>query len=540
MNLPIFWLIWGSIMSNPIQLEVFKHLFASVAEEMGVRLQRSAFSPNIKERCDFSCAVFNHEGQLIAQAAHIPVHLGAMPLSVQACLEKMTFHPGDVAIVNDPFQGGTHLPDITLVSPVFTGKKGQEALLGFVANRAHHSDVGGMSPGSMPLSQEIFQEGIIIPPLKLVVAGHLNQELWDLFLANVRTPQERAGDLHAQLAANRTGITRLREIVSRYKADVVIEYMSELLAYSERLTRQLIGRLPNGTYRFEDYLDEDGVDPFPIKIAVAITIKDEEIFVDFDGTAPQCKGSVNAVYAISLSATAYVIRCLLGLDIPANGGCMVPITVSAPAGTVVNAQRPAAVAAGNVETAQRIVDVLMGALAQACPEQVPAASQGTMNNVTIGGWDSEREHHFAYYETLGGGMGAGRGCHGASGIHSHMTNTMNTPVEALEYVYPFRVTRYGLREGAGGDGVFHGGEGVVREIEFLQEAEVTLLTDRRRTVPYGLAGGMPGDLGHNVLIRDGQEQELPGKVQFEVRKGDRLRIETPGGGGYGDLNTQKR
>ena len=527
-------------MSNPIQLEVFKHLFASVAEEMGVRLQRSAFSPNIKERCDFSCAVFNHEGQLIAQAAHIPVHLGAMPLSVQACLEKMTFHPGDVAIVNDPFQGGTHLPDITLVSPVFTGKKGQEALLGFVANRAHHSDVGGMSPGSMPISQEIFQEGIIIPPLKLVVAGHLNQELWDLFLANVRTPQERAGDLHAQLAANRTGITRLREIVSRYKADVVIEYMSELLAYSERITRQLIGRLPNGTYRFEDYLDEDGVDPFPIKIAVAITIKDEEIFVDFDGTAPQCKGSVNAVYAISLSATAYVIRCLLGLDIPANGGCMVPITVSAPAGTVVNAQRPAAVAAGNVETAQRIVDVLMGALAQACPEQVPAASQGTMNNVTIGGWDSEREHYFAYYETLGGGMGAGRGCPGASGIHSHMTNTMNTPVEALEYVYPFRVTRYGLREGAGGDGVFHGGEGVVREIEFLQEAEVTLLTDRRRTVPYGLAGGMPGDLGHNVLIRDGQEQELPGKVQFEVRKGDRLRIETPGGGGYGDLNTQKR
>lgn len=525
-------------MSDPIQVEVFKHLFNSVAEEMGVRLQRSAFSPNIKERCDFSCAVFNHEGQLIAQAAHIPVHLGAMPLSVQACLQKMTFGPGDVAIVNDPFQGGTHLPDITLVSPVFFGEDGQERLLGFVANRAHHSDVGGMSPGSMPLSQELFQEGIIIPPLKLVVAGHRNQDLWEFFLANVRTPQERAGDLQAQLAANRTGIIRLQEIVSRYQADVVIQYMGELLLYSERLTRQLIAQLPNGIYRFEDYLDDDGIDLGPIKIAVAITIKDDEIFVDFDGTARQCKGSVNAVFAITLSATTYVFRCLLGLDIPANSGCMAPITVSAPEGTVVNAQHPAAVAAGNVETAQRIVDVLIGALAQACPEHVPAASQGTMNNVTIGGWDSERGQHFAYYETLGGGMGAGRGCHGASGIHSHMTNTLNTPVEALEYEYPFRIMQYGLREDAGGDGMFRGGDGVIREIEFLTEAEVTLLTDRRRTVPYGLAGGRPGRPGRNVLIRDGQEQELPGKVQLVMRKGDRLRLETPGGGGFGESKTE--
>ncbi len=522
-------------MSNLIQLEVFKHLFASVAEEMGVRLQRSAFSPNIKERCDFSCAVFNHEGQLVAQAAHIPVHLGAMPLSVQACLQKMTFSPGDVAIVNDPFQGGTHLPDITLVAPVFIAETGHERLLGFVANRAHHADVGGMSPGSMPISQELFQEGIIIPPLKLVAAGHMNQELWDFFLANVRTPQERAGDLHAQMAANRMGITRLQEIAGRYQASVVIEKMQELLAYSERLTRQLISELPDGTYRFEDYLDDDGIDSCPIKIAVAITIKKDEVVVDFDGTAQQCKGSVNAVYAISLSATAYVFRCLLGLDIPANSGCMVPVTVLAPPGTVVNAQPPAAVAAGNVETAQRIVDVLIGALAKACPEKVPAASQGTMNNVTIGGWDPERRQHFAYYETLGGGMGARRGGHGASGVHSHMTNTMNTPVEALEYVYPFRVRHYGLREGAGGVGFFHGGDGVVREIEFLYEAQVTLLTDRRRTTPYGLAGGRSGHRGRNVLIRDGQEQQLPGKVQLTVRKGDRLRIETPGGGGYGDL-----
>jgi len=526
-------------MTSPVQLEVFKHLFASVAEEMGVRLQRSAFSPNIKERCDFSCAVFNPEGHLVAQAAHIPVHLGAMPLSVQACLRLMTFAPGDVAIINDPFLGGTHLPDITLVSPVFIGEAGQEQLLGFVANRAHHSDVGGMSPGSMPLSQEIYQEGIIIPPLKLVQAGHVNQALWDFFLANVRTPLERAGDLHAQLAANRTGVLRLGDMVQRYQHEVVSRNMDGLLAYSERLTRQLIAQLPNGTYRFEDYLDDDGIGSSPIKIAVAITISDDRIFVDFDGTAGQCKGSINAVYAITVSATAYVFRCFLGLDIPANSGCMVPIQISAPEGTVVNARSPAAVAAGNVETAQRIVDVLMGALAQVCPEWVPAASQGTMNNVTIGGWDPERAKPFAYYETLGGGMGAGPRCRGASGVHSHMTNTMNTPVEALEYAYPFRIVRYELRDGAGGEGTFSGGEGLIREIEFLHECDVTLLTDRRRTVPYGLAGGMPGRPGRNVLIKGEREQVLPGKVQIQVQKGDRLRIETPGGGGYGGFKIPK-
>lgn len=518
---------------DAIQLEVFKHLFASVADEMGVRLQRSAFSPNIKERCDYSCAVFDTQGQLIAQAEHIPVHLGAMPLSVQACLKRMTFESGDVAIVNDPFEGGTHLPDITLVSPVFTEVNGHDQLLGFVANRAHHSDVGGMSPGSMPLSQELYQEGVIIPPLKLVSAGQRNQELWDFFLANVRTPMERAGDLYAQLAANRTGIERLQALVVRYGQEVVTENMEALLTYSERMTRRLIAVLPDGTYRFEDYLDDDGIDPDPIKIVVAITIQGEEVIVDFEGSAPQCRGSVNAVYAITLSATAYVLRCLLGLDIPGNSGCMMPVTVRAPEGSVVNAIRPAAVAAGNVETAQRIVDVLIGALAQACPDRVPAASQGTMNNVTIGGWDYERQRAFAYYETLGGGMGAGHQCDGANGVHSHMTNTLNTPVEALEYAYPFRITHYGLREGTGGAGVFHGGEGVTREIEFLHDAQVTILSDRRQTKPYGLSGGVAGATGRNVLIRNGVEEALPGKIQLDVRASDRLRIETPGGGGYG-------
>jgi N-methylhydantoinase B len=525
--------------NNAIQLEVFKHLFASVADEMGVRLKRSAFSPNIKERCDYSCAVFNAGGKLIAQAEHIPVHLGAMPLSVQACLNRLTFNPGDVVIVNDPFEGGTHLPDITLVSPVFTLVKGQETLLGFVANRAHHSDVGGMSPGSMPLSQELYQEGIIIPPLKLVSAGQRNQELWDFFLANVRTPIERAGDLHAQLAANRTGMERLQSLVERYGYVEVAANMEGLLAYSEQMTRTLIATLSNGTYRYEDYLDDDGIDPDPIKIAVAITIQGEEILVDFEGSAPQCKGSVNAVYAITVSATAYVFRCLLGLDIPGNSGCMAPVTVRAPEGSVVNARRPAAVAAGNVETAQRIVDVLIGALAQACPDRVPAASQGTMNNVTIGGWDPERQRVFAYYETLGGGMGAGPQHPGASGVHSHMTNTLNTPVEALEYAYPFRITQYCLRQKTGGPGDFQGGEGVTREIEFLHEAQVTILSDRRQTKPYGLAGGLPGNTGRNVLIREGEETVLPGKMQLEVRAGDRLRIETPGGGGYGVLEKEK-
>ena len=518
---------------DAIQLEVFKHLFASVAEEMGVRLKRSAFSPNIKERCDYSCAVFNAQGALIAQAEHIPVHLGAMPLSVQACLKRLTFAPGDVAIVNDPFEGGTHLPDITLVSPVFSIAHGQETLLGFVANRAHHSDVGGMSPGSMPLSQELYQEGIIIPPLKLVSAGQRNQDLWDFFLANVRTPIEREGDLHAQLAANRTGIERLQSLVQRYGQDIITTHMEGLLTYSERMTRTLIATLPDGTYRYEDYLDDDGIDPDPIKIAVALTIQGEDMVVDFDGSAPQCKGSVNAVYAITLSATAYVLRCLLGLDIPGNSGCMTPVTVRAPEGSVVNATRPAAVAAGNVETAQRIVDVLIGALAQACPDRVPAASQGTMNNVTIGGWDPERQQAFAYYETLGGGMGAGHHHPGASGVHSHMTNTLNTPVEALEYAYPFRITHYAIRGGTGGDGVYCGGEGVTREIEFLHEAQVTILSDRRQTKPYGLAGGIPGSTGRNVLIHDGKEKVLPGKIQLEVHAKDRLRIETPGGGGYG-------
>lgn len=523
-------------MHDPIQLELFKNRFISVAEEMGTVLRRTSYSPNIKERLDFSCAIFDAAGQMMAQAAHMPVHLGAMPVSVKTVIGRFSFAPGDVVILNDPYHGGSHLPDITIITPVFVeaGEKNSlPHLLGFVANRAHHADVGGMTPGSMPLSQELFQEGVIIPPLKLVEGGQVNRGLMGLLLANVRTPDERAGDLRAQLAANHKGVERMLEIVNRYGQKTVGHYMAGLLQYAERMTRALISGLPDGTYQFTDKMDSDGIDPEPVEISVAVTIAGDEATVDFSHSAPQVKGSINSVYAVTLSATLYVFRALIGLDIPANSGCLAPIKVIAREGTVVNALPPAAVAAGNVETSQRITDVLLGALAQAAPERVPAASQGTMNNMVIGGWDPERQQPYTYYETIGGGMGAGPDAPGADAIHSHMTNTLNTPVEALEYAYPFRLRRYEIRRGSGGGGKQRGGDGICREMELLYDAQVTLLTERRRFAPYGAEGGQPGQTGRNILTRSGEESELPGKISLAVRAGDILRIETPGGGGYG-------
>ena len=541
---------------NPILLELFKNRFASIAEEMGMALRRTAYSPNIKERLDFSCAFFNATGQMIAQAAHIPVHLGAMPISVATAIERLDFAPGDVAILNDPFHGGSHLPDITMITPIFYPPASQKEeqghlggveevpglrhippppprLFGFVASRAHHADVGGMTPGSMPLSQEIFQEGIIIPPLKLVEAGRLNESLMSLLLANVRTPGERMGDLRAQLAANRKGVERVIEVIDRYGQSEVSYYMTGLLEYAERMTRRLIADLPDGVYHFRDHMDNDGLETGPVEIAVRITIQGDQALIDFSESAPQVKGSINTVYSVTLSAVAYVFRALIGLDIPANSGCLAPLAVIAPEGTVVNARPPAAVAGGNVETSQRIVDVLLGALAQASPERVPAASQGTMNNVVIGGWDPERGRPYTYYETIGGGMGAGPDAPGADAIQCHMTNTLNTPIEALEYAYPFRVRRYEIRPGSGGRGRQTGGHGICRETELLYEAQVTLLTERRQSGPYGLAGGQAGQPGRNTLVRQGQESELPGKATLTLQAGDVVRIETPGGGGYG-------
>jgi N-methylhydantoinase B len=527
---------------DPIRLEVFKHLFVSITEEMGVVLRKSSFSPNIKERRDFSCAIFNDQGQMVAQAAHIPVHLGAMPLSVEAIVRRYEndLHPGDVIVLNDPFLGGTHLPDITLVSPIFINSKKirnapkVDRPIAFVANRAHHADVGGITPGSMPIAREIYQEGLIIPPVKLYEAGELNKAVLDLILANVRTPEERFGDLQAQIAANLRGGIRLLETVEHYGYDEVHRFMNELLAYTERLTRLLLERLPDGDYEFTDMLDNDGITQDLVPIKVRISIREDEATVDFSGSAAQRPGGVNAVYAITLSVVYYVFRCLIGLDAPNNSGCMIPIHVITPAGTIVNANRPAPVAGGNVETSQRIVDVLLGALAQACPERVPAASQGTMNNITIGGWDTTRDAPFAYYETIGGGMGASPTSNGPSAVHSHMTNTLNTPVEALEYAYPLLVKRYEIRHASGGLGKFQGGNGIRRDIQVLTNAQVTLLTERRITAPYGIAGGQCGAKGENILIRNDQEIILPGKGTFDAQPGDIISIRTPGGGGYGE------
>jgi len=528
--------------SDPIQLEVFKHLFAAIAEEMGVVLRKASFSPNIKERRDFSCALFDSQARMIAQAAHIPVHLGAMPLSVEAAISKFgvaSFQPGDVIVLNDPYLGGTHLPDITMVTPVFVraDDAGTQDMVGFVASRAHHADVGGISPGSMPVAREIYQEGLIIPPIKLIEGGQFNQAIYDLVLANVRTPQERSGDLSAQIAANQRGAERLMAMVTKYGVDKVRHFMNELLLYTESMTRRLLESIPDGVYSFEDKLDDDGISKDAVPIRVKIDVHHEHAHIDFTGSAPQQAGSINAVYAITLSAVYYVFRCLLGLDVPNNSGCLVPIEVVAPPGSVVNAQRPAAVAGGNVETSQRIVDVLLGALAQACPDKIPAASQGTMNNVSIGGVgpgsDEGGGMPFAYYETIGGGMGARPESDGPSAVHSHMTNTLNTPVEALEYVYPLRVLRYEIRRSSGGEGKYRGGDGIRRDIQLLTDAQATLLTERRRFPPYGLNGGEPGHCGENILIHEDKEHKLPGKGSFALKKGDVLSIRTPGGGGFG-------
>jgi N-methylhydantoinase B len=538
---------------DPIALEIFKNLFISVAEEMGVTLGRTAYSPNIKERRDFSCACFLAEppGRMIAQAAHIPVHLGAMPASVLAAARAVeTWAPGDLVVLNDPYLGGTHLPDITMVSPVFVeGAVGEGAGPSFiVASRAHHADVGGMSPGSMPLASEIYQEGLIIPPIKLAAAGRTNHDVLALILRNVRTPAERRGDLAAQMAAHRVGEQRLKEIVSRYGLGETLRYAHGLLAYAERLTRAAIARIPAGIYTFADEMDDDGSpnrrdvaagEQGGPRIEVKVTVAGDRMTVDFGGSSPAVAGPLNAVRSIAESAAWYVVRCVVGAEAgelagPVNSGTFAPVEVIVPKGSLLDAEPPHAVAGGNVETSQRIVDVVLGALASALPELIPAASQGTMNNVAIGGHDPERGRPFAYYETVGGGAGAGPAGDGLSGVHVHMTNTLNTPVEALEYAYPFRIRRYALRRGSGGSGYHRGGDGLVREIEFLAPGTVTLLTERRRTAPYGLRGGQPGATGHNLLIHNSREEELPGKVECDVGPGDLLSLQTPGGGGWGE------
>jgi|HubBroStandDraft_1064217.scaffolds.fasta_scaffold11329_2 N-methylhydantoinase B len=563
---------------DPVELEIFKNLYHSIAEEMGAALRRTAFSPNIKERRDYSCAAFDGAGEVIAMGDHMPVHLGSMPMSVRAAIDACGgMEPGDVVMLNDPFQGGTHLPDITLVAPVYvtrpwngrgTGSertekrthlpglrgRGARGSMGiarsrtapdfYVASRAHHADVGGTYPGSMGLCREIYQEGVRIPPVKLMRRGVMNADVLAMLLSNVRTPEEREGDLGAQIAACHTGAERLREVCARYGVERARRAAGDLLDYSEELMRVFLRGVPVGEYRGEDFLDGDGINERAVKIVVTIKVHPSEnrgrvarghmVSVDFTGSDSQVQGSINAVAAITYSACFYVFRCLLAEDVPAAAGLMRPIRVIAPEGTVVNARPPAAVAGGNVETSQRIVDVVLRALAQAIPDRIPAAASGTMNNLTIGGIDPRTGEPFAYYETIAGGMGARPGKLGVSGVHTHMTNSLNTPAEALEYAYPLRVRRYSLRLGSGGGGEFKGGDGIVREIEVLTDCDVTLLADRRVRGPWGLAGGGDGAEGKALITRsDGSIEPMPGKFSTRLRKGERITIETPGGGGWG-------
>ena len=524
-----------STKADPILLELYRHRFAGIAEEMGVTLRRTAYSPNIKERLDFSCAVFDAGGRLVAQAAHVPVHLGAMPASVRAALDAFdVWADGDLVVLNDPYRGGSHLPDVTMVSPVFEDDvPGDSGPAFFVASRAHHADVGGMSPGSLPLSTEIYQEGLIIPPVKLYRGGAVNEDLLRLVLRNVRTPEERRGDLAAQRAAHAVGAARLRELVRRHGAGEVRAYAGHLLAYSERLLRAAITDWPDGHYTFEDHLTlETDVGARPVTIRVTAHVQGDGVRFDFGGTDGAVAASFNAVLSITQSACYYAVRGLVGGDVPANAGCFAPVEVVAPEGCLVHARPPAAVAAGNVETSQRIVDVVLGALAGALPDRVPAASQGTMNNLTIGGQHAGKP--YAYYETIGGGMGGSPTSEGLSAVHVHMSNTLNTPVEALEAAFPFRVTAYRVRRGSGGRGRHRGGDGVVRAYELLAPATVTVLSERRAEGPWGLQGGEAGAPGRNLLVRaDGTEEVLPSKFTRHLQAGDRLCIETPGGGGFG-------
>jgi N-methylhydantoinase B len=510
---------------NPIEIEVFRHLFTSIAEEMGAVLMRSAFSPNIKERRDFSCAVFDASGEMVAQAAHIPVHLGSTPMSVQAAMRQVDMSQGASVIVNDPFAGGTHLPDITLVTPVIDDNGD---VVFYVANRAHHADVGGIAPGSLPLGSSIEDEGIRLPPTLW------SEEVEDVIAAASRTPDERRGDLRAQVAANRRGRKRLLELLDA-RGNAVMKACRALQEHSERFMTHLIEEIPDGIYEFEDALDDDGFGHENLRIRCAVTIAGGRAAVDFDGSSSQTMGPVNVPRAVTVSAVLYAFRCLAPPELPTNGGYMRCIEVRTTAGSLLDAVYPAAVAAGNVETSQRITDVVLGALAKALPLRIPAASCGSMNNVMIGGMDRRAGHQrpFAYYETIAGGSGAGPDFDGTDAVQTHMTNTLNTPVEALEHAYPMTIETYAVRRLSGGAGLHHGGNGVVREYRFEGPATLTLMTERRRSRPYGLEGGEQGRPGRNLLIQGDEVTELAGKWSGDVEAGDRLRIETPGGGAFG-------
>ncbi len=520
-----------------LKLEIFKNIFCSIAEEMGHHLVRASHSANIKERRDCSCAIFNRDGRLIAQAEHIPVHLGAMGLSVQAALETCKFKQGDIVILNDPFAGGTHLPDVTLIMPVFhppsprlrrvtcpekprllgQGGRHHNRPLFYSACRAHLSDIGGTTPGSMGPSSDIYQEGLRIPPTLLTPS------LLSIIKRNVRNPQEFEGDINAMIGACNHATERLGSMINRYSDSVLIDYSRKIIGYSRAIAENAIRNIPRGTYTFTDFLDDDGIDPRPVKIMVRIVSSGNKLVIDFTGSDRQVKGNINAPFAVTVSCVLYVLKCLLPEDVPANDGILESVQVIAPLGSIVNAQSPAAVCAGNVETSQRIVDVLFGALSKALPDKIPAASYGTMTNVSFG------TNSWSYYETIAGGAGAMPNKNGQDSLHMHMTNTMNTPVEAIENIYPVRVERYQTRSKSGGRGKYKGGQGIIREYTFLQDMTFSCISDRQKLGPYGLAGGNRGRAGKTLS----NGKKMTGKVRLAVKKGDSISIETPGGGGFG-------
>ncbi len=508
---------------NPIELSIFAGRIEAVCDEMGAVLKRTAFSPNIKERLDFSCAIFDNVGELCAQAAHIPVHLGSMAYAMAGLVGRMEWSQDDVVVVNDPYLGGTHLPDVTVISPVFV----KQEIIGFVVNRAHHADIGAHSPGSMPVSKSLEEEGTVIPPSYLVRRGTLNEDLLNTVIAATSNAEITRGDFTAQMSANKTGVQRLIELTQRMGIQKYKEGLAAINDYGERLARSALAEIPNGSYRFQDAMDDDGLGNRNLAVQVAVHVRDQSIIVDFSGTAPQTEGNINCPLSVVAAAVYYVFRCLMSSQTPACAGAFRSISLRVPAGTLLNATWPAAVAAGNVETSSRIVDVVLGALAKAVPDRIPAASQGTMNNIAMGSRDVGGA--WDYYETVGGGMGAGPQGGGLSAVQTHMTNTRNTPIEVLEMGFPVRINRYSIRDGSGGAGLVAGGNGVIREFEFLKPAQVTVLSERRCSVPWGLRGGKPGAAGRNLH----NEKPLPGKISVNVKAGDRLTVLTPGGGGWG-------
>jgi len=507
-----------------IELSLFSNRISAICDEMGAVLRRVAFSPNIKDRLDFSCAVFNARGELCAQAAHIPVHLGSMAYAMADVVSAVDWFEGDLVVLNDPYMGGTHLPDVTVISPVFV----DSTMMGFVVNRAHHADIGAESPGSMPVSSSLLEEGLVISPIKLMTADGMDQQVLDSLLSKLKNAEESMGDFGAQISANHRGLERLQLLIQSMGCEQYHQGLVALNDYAAVMSKTALTEIPDGEYEFSDVMDDDGQGHQNIVIKVTLTVKAGEVIADFSGTDDQVKGNINCPLSVVAAAVFYVFRCLMPAQTPACAGAFSSIKISAPKACLLNAEYPSAVAAGNVETSTRVVDVVMGALAKAIPERIPAASHGSMNNLAMGYQGDSNNPAWNYYETIGGGMGAGKYGGGLNAVQTHMTNTLNTPIEVLETRYPLRIKRYQIRQGSGGSGDRNGGSGIIRVYEFLSPAQFTLLTERRLSAPWALGKAESGKKGNNQL----NQMPILAKVSSRVQSGDILSVETPGGGGW--------